>query len=406
MCCDFDCHLHIGRAKVLAEDIELSVLPGLTGKDCASAIAQYNRAVDITVSGDPSAPPLNGACDTDDFNDDGDDSDEGDEYDDEHEGYDAFNAHDASFLPPAFGGDDYKHTGLPVYAAQLKADAAAKMDTIIDLIDVDVKPSAEEKKLASEMVVPIVATNEVCVPPIVAQNGFPLQEPTETVIIFTQHIIDMPVRGLGLKKYLKHNARKLGVKCGVLWALPAVHTNMNSRYVLSSVLLHARSESGLYAWFWQTWQESTVHSMTDCIDLLAGAYSHAYDAEIYSNLAEYLLTHEKFTLTDSRLIDQGKLTQTVQLRVDDLIAKNSDRLKFLDQVILGHTKTFVCNQLLIRGLIHLSRQPAALQPARFSVDFRRGARIKTSQRSALPSESPQKTATLNRFSGITAPLMW
>lgn len=408
-CADFECHYHNGRAKVTLEDIELSILPRMAKKDAEAALEMYNLAVDVTVCDTSDMTSLDEAKYSAFFNDDGDDGLYDDEREHEHEddckGH-YFDAQDA-FQSPAFGDDDHKHNGPSVYAAHLRTKAAAEMATIIDLIDENVEPSNEEKKHASGMVGPDIAQDGNCTALEAVQDGVYVQEPTETVIIFTRHDIAQPVYGLGLARYLRYHAREAGKMMGILWALPAVQTNPSGGHVLSNVLLQARSDSNLLAWFWQPWRDSSIDHMTDCINLLDGAFTHAYDAEIYTELAKYVLTHQKLTLLDSSLLENGKLKHVHALRVDNLIAYHPDRQRFLEQTLLVNTKTFICNQLLIRGMIHMSREPlSGHKAARVSMDFQRGARFKTSQQCAPLSASPQQIATLFRSTVTTVPSGW
>lgn len=405
-CHDFQCHYHPGRAKVHAEDLEISYLPNLTGKDCQTAMNLFESMVDFTLVDKPG--PL--------VHDDADDV-SSESTADEYQRYLEGSNDPADYDPCADSGDEdsdsdssfyderleSKHNGPTtneILAEQLKEKARKDMTDILNLIDEkSSNPPSEEKKLASESVSSVSGGD--CEDSEPSQDGE--QEPTlECVIIFEQLPVDSPKFGPRFKDRFLHFMREFGRSVGVLRTQPVLKHNANDGHILSNIIVRERAEMCLNRWFFQTWKKATEERMEDCIDFLDRAFTHSTQVFVYAKLAEFFLKHKLFTLTGSSLLDGDQLRKTVLLRYDKLLSEHPSLSEFSNQLFLEDTKTFVCNQLLIRGLIDRGRQPAALQPARTEVLFHRGARSNMPERSAHHFESRLRTAPLNLSSGTTA----
>jgi hypothetical protein len=406
-CDDFHCHFHPGRATVLPADLELSALPNMTGKDCETAIKLYNDMIDFAVE----QAEFEKVAESVEFDIESDTCSEysTESVPDNYQRYIEGNhitlpcsTDDSLLTSPDEASDsdsslsdefESKHDGPIVSPEQLKISAQEKMTDLIDLIDEQSSnPREEEKKPASEIVGPIVVSH--------GERQELLDDPTvERVMIFEQYEIDSPEHGPRLKDKMMYRMRKFGRAVGVLRTEPVIKHNANDGYVLSNIFVKERASMCLNRWFFQTWKKATEEGMEDCIDLLNGAFTHATEVDVYATLAEYFLTHRIFAQTNSSLLDGNQLRKTVLLRYDKMLSEHHDFGRFTDQILLEHTKTFVCNQLLIRGLIDRSRQPTALQPVRTEVLFHRGARSKMPERRALHSASRRKIAPLSRSSG-------
>jgi len=182
--------------------------------------------------------------------------------------------------------------------------------------------------------------------------------------------------------------------------------NEEAGYVTSNVLSLAQKQIEVVKYFWQDWHDKSPKVTQDCISLFAGTFTHADYADVYADLAEFILTNPVFTKTQSKLLDTGcALRDTVVLRVQQLIADHPEHGVFsARQSVLSNTITFINNQLLLRGLIDEARKPRQIAPA--IVDFRKEAVSKTSLSPARHSKFAARRPLLIRSTRSTAVSAW
>lgn len=182
--------------------------------------------------------------------------------------------------------------------------------------------------------------------------------------------------------------------------------NEEAGYVTSNVLSLAQKQIEVVKYFWQGWHDKSPQVTQDCISLFAGTFTHADYADVYADLAEFILTNPVFTKTQTKLLDAGcTLRDTVVLRVQQLIADHPDHAVFSSrQRVLSDTITFVNNQLLLRGLIDEARKPRQIAPA--IVDFRKEAVSKTSLSPARHSRFAARQPLLTRSTRSTVVSVW
>lgn len=421
-----NCHHHVGRAEIFKHDCVLRAIEGMKGKDCEEAVELWEALTDPPLRGGYSKnfpalptrehrptraiPPTPGG---------------------KHD----FSAEAVAFFPvnedPLPRGKDEEHTA-PHPSSSISEDS--KSPTPVEEEANDAKnlsaapsstPSSEEKKLASAPVVTptvISAPPPADVPPAVEVHipsmddaSFDASASVELLttgvnklrtvryIIFSEQLVigDQFTRSLfGRFLHYTHIAQSKSVE---------LH-NLDNGFVTGNILQLAQKQISVTKYFWQSWSpERTDHTMEvtmDSISLFANSFTHAAHADVYEELAQFVLTHPAFTKSATKILaPDGSVKDTIELRATALIADHPFHCEYAkSQKILSNTMIFISNQLLLRGLIAQARRPGRISPT--IVDFRKGAVSKTSLSFALPSKFPASNPPLNLSIASMAHFAW
>lgn len=217
----------------------------------------------------------------------------------------------------------------------------------------------------------------------------------EKYVVFSSHNVQGPRKHHGI-------FTKVMVAFGIASRREVTLENEEAGHVTGNVLTLAQKQIDVVKYFWQDWEGRPPVVTEDCISLFAGTFTHADYADIFTDLAKFVLTNPAFTKTQTKLLKEGRaLRETVRLRVSQLIADHPQHRAYsLQQRVLSNTITFIDNQLLLRGLIDEARKPQQIAPA--VVDFRKEAVSKTSLLPAQPSRFAARQPSLTRFTRSTA----
>lgn len=418
-CPDFDCHFHTGRAPVFKKDCRLRDLAAVTSKSAEEASELWEQLTDAPITGSSSLSP-HAEPFVPQF---------------AHVPLDN-SAHQSApeARPRPSGHDEEKHEDhSPKFSTTHECGTSPETSDdwtgSTNLSAPRGAPSSEEKKLAS-----VIATSQAPVTPPTELGGD--SKPFDTLHGEATPPLDptllgsvpdhgpsppdpssqgydaasrapapetSPNDGLELRKYIvfsNHSVRgrrdglsfmtRLMLKLSCAASMDVVLHNEQSDFVSSNVLSLAQKQICVTKYFWQNWSEKSPTIIQDSISLFAGSFTHADEAEVFHDLAKYLLCHEVFTRMSSKLLLDGvALRDTVRLRVLSMISDHSQYSAYsAKQHVLSDTITFVNNQLLLRGLIDEARKPQHVAPA--IVDFRNAAVSKTSLFTARRLKSAAK----------------